>query len=309
MTKNSFRLLRIGTAGWSYKDWIGPFYHQPQSRDYDWLEFYSQYFNCVEVNSTYYTYVSPSTVRGWVNKVSHRDEFLFTIKLHQDFTHKRKFTTENIKDFSKNLEILAKANRLGGVLIQFPYSFAFTTETALYVQKLSEIFQEYNKFVEVRHKSWSNPEVYQFFNQLDLTFCTIDQPQIGEAIQFNPVITNQRAYLRFHGRNKEAWLNSIRSFGKEKPAENPDEAYKQQSLRYDYLYSPGELIEISQKIKEIYDKLKEVFVIMNNHPQGKGVANAFELIHLLNERMKVKIPGTMLNAYPRLQKIAEVGKE
>jgi uncharacterized protein YecE (DUF72 family) len=301
---NSKPHLYIGTAGWSYKDWIGSFYGQQQSRDYDWLKFYSQYFNCVEVNSTYYTYVSPSTVKGWVNKVSHRDEFVFTIKLHQDFTHKRKFNDENIKAFTKNLEILEKANRLGGILIQFPYSFAFTSATAEYIQKLSEIFQNYNKFVEVRHKSWNNSEVYKFFSELDLTFCTIDQPQIGEAISFEPVITNQRAYLRFHGRNKEAWLNSIRSFGKEKPSEDPDEAYKQQSLRYDYLYTPGELIEISQKIKEVYDKVKEVFIIMNNHPQGKGVANAFELIHLLNERMKVKIPETMLNAFPRLKTIS-----
>lgn len=302
---NSTPHLYIGTAGWSYKDWIGPFYSQPQSRDYDWLEFYSQYFNCVEVNSTYYTYVSPSTVRGWVNKVSDRDEFLFTLKLHQDFTHKRKFTDENIKAFTKNLEILGKANRLGGVLIQFPYSFAFSNATAEYVQKLSEIFQEYNKFVEVRHKSWNNPDVYKFFGELDLTFCTIDQPQIGDAIPFEPIVTNEKVYFRFHGRNKEAWLGSIRNFGKEKPADNPDEAYKQQSLRYDYLYSPGELVEISQKIKEVYDKVKEVFIIMNNHPQGKGVANAFELIHLLKERMKVKVPETMLKAFPRLGAIAQ----
>ncbi|MCX7611731.1 MAG: DUF72 domain-containing protein, partial [Ignavibacterium sp.] len=226
---NNIPHLYIGTAGWSYKDWIGPFYHQAQSRDYDWLEFYSQYFNCVEVNSTYYTYVSPSTVRGWVNKVSDRDEFLFTIKLHQDFTHKRKFTDENIKAFTKNLEILEKANRLGGILIQFPYSFSFNNVTAEYVQKLSEIFQGYNKFVEVRHKSWNTSEVYKFFTELDLTFCTIDQPQIGDAIPFEPIVTNDKVYFRFHGRNKEAWLNSIRNFGKENPSNDPDEAYKQQS--------------------------------------------------------------------------------
>lgn len=297
--------LWVGTAGWSYKDWVGPFYSQQQSKDYDWLEFYSQYFNCVEVNSTYYTYVSPLTVRGWVNKVSDRDEFVFSVKMHQDFTHKRKFTDENIKAFTKNLEILAKANRLAGILIQFPYSFAFNSAAAEYVQKLSEIFQEYNKFVEVRHKSWNNSEVYKFFNELDLTFCTIDQPQIGEAIAFEPVVTNDKAYLRFHGRNKEAWLSSIKSFGKEQVPENPDEEYKQRSLRYDYLYSPGELVEISQKVKEIYDKVKEVFIIMNNHPQGKGVANAFELIHLLKEQMKVKIPTTILKTYPRLERIAK----
>lgn len=296
--------LNIGTAGWSYKDWIGPFYLQPQSRDYDWLEFYSNYFNCVEVNSSYYTYISPSTARGWVKKVDYKEDFAFTLKLHQDFTHKRKFTAENIKAFTKNLEILNDANRLGGILIQFPYSFAFSLQTAKYIQEINEIFKGYNQFIEVRHRSWNNQDAYDLFRSLDVTMCTIDQPQIGEAIPFEPIVTNDKAYLRFHGRNTEAWLGSIRSFGKEKSPAEPDEAYRQRSLRYDYLYSLGELVEIAQRVKEVYDKVKEVFIIMNNHPQGKGVANAFELIHLLNERIKVKIPETMLKSFPRLKNIS-----
>ncbi len=81
----------IGTAGWSYKDWVPNFYPKNQSAGFDWLQFYSHYFNCVEVNSTYYTYISPKIVEGWIKKVDNSDEFKFHIKLHQDFTHKRKF--------------------------------------------------------------------------------------------------------------------------------------------------------------------------------------------------------------------------
>ena len=305
MKNNQTPQVRIGTAGWSYKDWVGPFYTQQQSKDYDWLEYYSHYFNCVEVNSTYYTYVSPATVRGWLRKISDKDDFFFTLKLHQDFTHKRKFTYENIKTFSKNLEILNKANRLGGILIQFPYSFTMHDTTLEYIHKLNEIFQNYNRFVELRHRSWNDQSVYDFFRSLDLTFCTIDQPQIGNAIQFEPIVTNNRAYIRLHGRNKDAWFNSIRNFGKEKKIDNPDEAYRQQSLRYDYLYSPGEIVEIAQKVKEVFDKVKEVYIIMNNHPQAKGIANAFELIHMLTIQMKTKIPENLVKTYPVLSRFAQ----
>jgi uncharacterized protein YecE (DUF72 family) len=267
----------IGTAGWTYKDWIPSFYPKPQSKDFDWLTFYSDLFNCVEVNSTYYAYHNPQVVNGWINKISKKKEFIFTIKLHKDFTHNRVFDQQKIKAVLFNLEILKKSERLGGLLIQFPYSFSYNEVSASYIRKLRDIFQIYNCFVEVRHSSWNRKEVYDFFNLLDLTFCTIDQPQIGEAISFEPIVTNERAYIRFHGRNAEAWKKSLNNFGKK-------QTYDEANERYKYHYSAGELIEIEQKIRSIEGRVKEIYVIMNNHPQGDAVKNAFDLIHLLELR-------------------------
>ena len=279
-----------------YKDWVPSFYPKNQSAGSDWLQFYSHYFNCVEVNSTYYTYISPKIVEGWIKKVTDSEDFLFTMKLHQDFTHKKDFDQQKIKAVSYNLDILTKAERLGGLLIQFPYSFSFDNTTADYVRELRDIFQSYNCFVEVRHKSWLKKEALEMFKKLNLTYCTIDQPQIGQAIPFEPIITNDKAYLRFHGRNVKAWLKSINNFGKQ-------QSYEEQSERYKYLYSPGELVEIDQKIKSIQEKAKEIYVIMNNHPQGDAIANAFELIHLHEEKNKVQMPSTIVKAYPRLEEI------
>lgn len=286
----------IGTAGWSYKDWVPNFYPKNQSGGFDWLQFYSHYFNCVEVNSTYYTYISPKIVEGWIKKVDNADDFIFHIKLHQDFTHKRKFDEQNIKAVRYNLDLLRKAERLGGLLIQFPYSFAFNSSSVQHIQKIKDIFSDISCFVEVRHSSWRNTRALEFFKQNDLTICTIDQPQIGQAIPFEPIVTNDKAYIRFHGRNVEAWKKSLSNFGKE-------QNYEEQSSRYSYLYSPGELVEIAQKIKSIESKVKEVNVIMNNHPKGDAVANAFELIHLLEEKTKVEMPETIVKAYPRLEEI------
>lgn len=286
----------IGTAGWSYKDWVPNFYPKNQSGGFDWLQFYSHYFNCVEVNSTYYTYISPKIVEGWIKKVNDADEFIFHIKLHQDFTHKRKFDEQNIKVVRYNLDLLRKSERLGGLLIQFPYSFAFDGSSVEHIQKIKDIFSDISCFVEVRHSSWRNNRALEFFRQNDLTLCTIDQPQIGQAIPFEPIITNDKAYIRFHGRNVDAWKKSLSNFGKE-------QTYEEQSSRYSYLYSPGELVEIVQKIKSIEEKVKEINVIMNNHPKGDGVANAFELIHLLEEKTKVEMPETIVKAYPSLETI------
>lgn len=286
----------IGTAGWFYKDWVPNFYPKSQSGGFDWLQFYSNYFNCVEVNSTYYTYISPKTVEGWIKKVSDADDFIFHIKLHQDFTHKRKYDEQNIKAVRYNLDLLRKSERLGGLLIQFPYSYLFDGSSVAHIQKLRDIFPDISCFVEVRHSSWKSNRAYEFFKENDLTFCTIDQPQIGQAIEFEPIITNDKAYIRFHGRNVEAWKKSLSNFGKQ-------QTYEEQSSRYNYLYSPGELIEVEQKIKSIQQKVKEVNVIMNNHPKGDAVANAFELIHLLEDKTKVEMPGTIIKAYPRLEEI------
>ncbi len=283
--------LYIGTAGWSYKDWVPNFYPKQQSNNFDWLEFYSQYFNLVEVNASYYTYLNSKVIENWLRKTEDVDDFLFTIKLHQDFTHKRKFGDGQIKAVQYNLDMLKEAERLGGLLIQFPYSFDFNDANVEYLRQLIEQFEGYEKFVEVRHKSWNNKKAKT------ITFCTIDQPQIGEAIEFKPVTGNNAAYIRFHGRNKEAWKKSLSNFGKK-------QTYEQQSARYEYLYTPGELVEIEQKIKEIYDKVKKIFVVMNNHPNGDAVANAFELLYLLNDKVKIKMPETVVKVYLRLKEIS-----
>ena len=287
----------IGTAGWSYKDWVVSFYPKNQSVKFDWLRYYSEFFNCVEVNSTFYTYLSPKIAEGWINKTESKDDFQFTIKLHQDFTHKSKFGPENIAAVKSVLHELNEAGRLGAMLIQFPFSFAYNNVAVEFISRLAEIFDVYNKVIEVRHSSWLNNEVTEIFENMNLTFCSIDQPQIGKSISFEPVITSDRMYIRFHWRNKEGWSKSINNFNK---TQSPEEANE----RYRYLYSPGELVEIQQVINILRSKVKEIYIILNNHPGGNAIANAFELIHFLEEKAKVKIPETTLLSYPRLRAIS-----
>lgn len=271
--------FHIGTAGWSYKDWVPNFYPKQQTKDFDWLKFYTASFNCVEVNSSYYVYLSPKIVESWIRKIEDVEDFLFTIKLHQDFTHNRKYDKTGVKSMYDNLMMLERAERLGGLLIQFPYSFQFNDANAEYLRILNDTFSNYKQFIEVRHSSWNRKEALDFIKTLDITLCTIDQPEIGKAIQFVPIITNDIAYLRFHGRNAEAWKKSFANFGKE-------QSYYQQSERYHYRYTQGELAEVLQKIRLIYDKVKKIFIIMNNHPQGNAVVNAKEFMEMLEVKVQ-----------------------
>ncbi len=290
--------LYAGTAGWSYKDWIGSFYPAAQSSTFDWLQFYARYFNTVEVNASYYTYIAPRTVEGWIDKVEDKEDFLFTLKLHNDFTHKNSYDEQKIKAVKSNLDKLGNAGRLGGLLIQFPYSFTLTKENANRAKKIMDIFSEYDKFIEVRHKSWMMDRFFNFVASGNSSLCTIDQPVIGQAVTFNPIAVGDDLYIRFHGRNTKAWKNSLTNMGKA-------QSYEEQSERYDYLYTPGELAEIEQKINEVLDTVKRIFVILNNHPHGNAVANALELLHILNERLKIEVPPATLKTFPRLSQISK----
>jgi uncharacterized protein YecE (DUF72 family) len=292
MTKN----IHIGTAGWSYKDWCPAFYPKSQSKQFDWLQYYANYFNCVEVNSSYYSYIALSTAEQWIKKIDHIDDFVFTIKLHQDFTHLKNYNAEKVKQTEKIFQLLKNYERFGGILFQFPYSFYFNSNNLRYLYQLSEHFSGYKRIVEVRHASWLNNDAIHFFSENDLSFCLIDQPEITNVININPILTTKTLYLRLHGRNKNEWQNSIKSFGQK-------QTYQEQNARYNYLYSLSELIEIETKIKESLEQAEEIFVITNNHPQGNAVVNALEFKYLLNEREKIVVPQTLQNVFNRLNLI------
>jgi uncharacterized protein YecE (DUF72 family) len=236
-------------------------------------------------------------VHGWIEKVSDVGSFQFSIKLHQDFTHNRNYDQQKIAAVCYNLDLLYNAGRLGGLLIQFPYSFAFNESNMNYISQLREHFEKFNCFIEVRHQSWFNEKVFDIFRKLDVSYAVIDQPPIGSALPFKPTATNDNVYIRFHGRNQQAWQKSINSFGSE-------QTFEEKNARYNYLYSPGELKEFELAIDNLLkNRSKDVYIIFNNHPNGQAAANAFEFISYLEGRL-LEIPKTTLTAFPRLSQIS-----
>jgi uncharacterized protein YecE (DUF72 family) len=282
------RIIRVGPAGWSYKDWEGIVYPQKPGKSFDPLEYLTQFFNTIEINSSFYRPPVPSTTKSWARRVAGNKEFAFTAKLHRIFTHERgKATKKDEKEFRMGMDEIANAGRLGGVLLQFPWSFKNTPDDRIYLAKLLEQFSDYPLVLEVRHASWNNPDFYEWLDERGVGICNIDQPVFSKSIRPQALTTSRIGYVRLHGRNYQNWFRE-----KAPPHE-----------RYNYLYSLDELDPWLVRIKEVSKETRETYVITNNHFRGQGVVNAIEIKAALEEKT-FPAPEPLFKVYPRLSESA-----
>jgi len=261
------RIIRIGPAGWSYKDWEGIVYPQKPGKSFDPLEYLTRFFDTIEINSSFYRPPAPTTTKSWATRVAANKKFVFTAKLHRLFTHERgKATKKDEKEYREGMDVLAKAHKLGSVLLQFPWSFKNTPDDRVYLAKLLEKFSDYPLVLEVRHSSWNTPDVYEWLEERGVGICNIDQPVFKKSIRPQALTTSPVGYVRLHGRNYKDWFRD-----KAQPHE-----------RYDYLYSADELDPWLVRIKDVAKHSRETYVITNNHFRGKAVVNATEIKAALN---------------------------
>ena len=287
MQKPPLGKILIGPAGWSYTDWEGIVYPHKKPKGFHPATYLSQFFETIEINTSFYNPLRSEVAAGWVAKVSHNPSFLFTAKLWKRFTHERNATLDDEKICKRGLEPLATAGRLGALLLQFPWSFRNTKENHEYLSGLCVQFAEYPLVVEVRHSSWNQPEVFARLREQGVGFCNIDQPVIGNSIPPSEHVTTPVGYVRLHGRNYEHWFTAN---------ERPEE-------RYNYLYSIEELKPWAERISHIAKMADVVFVVTNNHYQGKAIANALQLTSLLRGK-PLAIPESLVEHYPQLAEIS-----
>jgi len=286
------RIIRVGPAGWSYKDWDGVVYPQKPGKAFDPLEYLARFFDTIEINSSFYRPPVPTTTKSWAKRVAENKNFVFTAKLHRVFTHERgKATKKDEKEYRHGMDVLAKAGKLGSVLLQFPWSFKNTPEERVYLAKLLEKFSDYPLVLEIRHASWNTPDVYEWIEERGVGICNIDQPIFKKSIRPQALTTSPIGYVRLHGRNYKDWFRD-----KAQPHE-----------RYDYLYSIDELDPWVVRIKEVAKQTRETYVITNNHFRGKGVVNAIEIKAALDEK-RLPAPEPLFEVYPRLSESAAPDK-
>src|ERR1700680_3794215 len=299
------REIRIGTAGWSYRDWDGGFYPPGrQRRKQHALEFLAQCCDVVEINTSFYGHIKPELVKVWARKVAVNPKFVFTAKLHRSFTHSPiavmeptsaatiKPNDEDERLAREGLDALASTGKLGALLIQFPVSFKNTLLNREYLESLLRQFIEYPRVVEVRHESWNRPGTIAYFTERNAAFCNIDQPLIGRSLEATEHVTSPVGYVRLHGRNYEHWFES----GSDSDNRND---------RYNYLYKPAELEKWKEKVEIIARRAESTYVIANNHFEAKAAVNALELRHLLDGK-KVRAPETLVRHYPELKEMVEM---
>jgi len=298
--------IRIGTAGWSYKDWDGIFYPSGmQRRKQHALEYLARFFDTTEINTSFYGPLKPELAKLWCRKVAPvNKKFLFTAKLYRAFTHSPiavmeptsaatiRPTDEDEVRTREGLDAIAGEGRLGALLIQFPVSFKNTSLNREYLERLLRQFIEYPRVVEVRHSSWNDAATLASFAQKDVGFCNIDQPVLGQSLAPTEHVTAAIGYVRLHGRNYEHWFADGGS-----DSDNRND-------RYNYLYNERELKGWKERIESVAERAQTTYVITNNHFESKAGVNALELKAMISGH-RVLAPPTLIKQYPELRRLAD----
>src|ERR1700758_5579359 len=137
------RHIRVGLAGWSYDDWNGIVYPSPHPRDFHEVTFLAQFFDTIEINTSFYQPLKPQLATHWIGRTAENPRFVFTAKMWQKFTHEAGATSEDEKLVRAGFDPLFDAGKLGAVLLQFPFSFHHTTETLARLKQLLHTFHDY----------------------------------------------------------------------------------------------------------------------------------------------------------------------
>jgi uncharacterized protein YecE (DUF72 family) len=275
-------VIRVGPAGWSYKDWAGIVYPAPRPRGFDPLAYVARWFDTIEINSTFYRPAARHAADEWIRRVADRRSFTFSAKLWQRFTHQRDeaFTADDVAAVREAMDPLLDAGRLGALLLQFPWSFRRTDDNRQWLDDLTRAFHMYPLVLEVRHESWNVPELYAELAERSIGFVNIDQPRFRHSIKPSATTTAPVGYVRLHGRNHEDWFRKDASV----------------EARYNYLYSADELRPWAERSRAIDAAASETFIITNNHFQGKAVANGLMLKSMI-EGAPVPAPRELTAAY------------
>jgi uncharacterized protein YecE (DUF72 family) len=304
LLRNKVNIL-VGTAGFSYPDWKGIVYpNDLKKRKIHELEYLAQFFECCEINNSFYRPLDPKIARRWCDYVAPVNErFQFTAKLTQVFTHAPlakttsssaetiKYTHQDVEEAKAGFDPLMNAARLATVLLQFAISYKYNEGNWDHLIDIAHLFKDYPLAVEVRHETWADPLVLKALKEERIAFCNIDQPRLGETLEGTKYVTAPVGYMRLHGRNYQKWFQG----------KNRDE-------RYNYLYSEGELDGITRKIQEMSEQTKQTIVIANNHYKGQAVVNGLQLKKLLGEK-GVKAPEELVKAYPEVKEFAPLISE
>ena len=242
--------LLIGTSGWSYDEWVGPFYGDERGM----LRRYVEVFPTVEVNSTFYRYPTSRLVRGWYRAAP--PGFVYAVKLPRVITHEkwlrlREGVEEDLERFLDLLRPLAE--KLGPILIQLRPKFSYERHLEELEKFLGILPDNYEWAVEFRHPSWMRSETWRLLRSHGVAYTIVDEPLLPSEVE----VTADFAYIRWHGHGRRIW--------------------------YDYEYSEGELRSWVPKVREAERKTEKVYGYFNNHFSANAVKNAVEMLKLLGE--------------------------
>ena len=242
--------IRIGCSGWSYKDWVGPFY-PPNTEAKDYLKLYSRTFDCVEIDSSFYRIPSPGMVSQWKNTTP--DGFTFSPKLTKKITHENK-----LENFESTLlyfySVISKlGNKLGPIVVQLPPSVKVEKHKAAMERFVPSLEPKFKHAIEFRHKSWFTPETYKLLEKNNVAMAW----SINQYLETPPEVTADFVYLRMVGTREITKFTGI-----------------QKEMR-------DEMEHWAKELREKRASIKDSFVFFNNHFAGFGPESVNEFRRLL----------------------------
>jgi len=256
--------ILVGTSGYYYNEWVGEVYPKGTKQE-DFLSCYSGLFPTVELNFSYYNMPKPENLAKML--IDGGQNLTFAIKAHKTLTHEinPSLWENEAKSYLTGIEPMLGVGRLEAVLFQFPYSFKYSDENRLYLDKLLKYFKGVPKAVEFRKADWYTGKVIEGMKMREVPLVSLDMPELSKLPPSMDVVTAPLAYIRLHGRNNEAWWG------------------KDDHERYNYLYTDSEINAWASRIERIVQQSKRVVVYFNNHPFGKAARNAQTLITILRK--------------------------
>jgi uncharacterized protein YecE (DUF72 family) len=232
--------IRIGTSGWHYDHWAGPFYPADLPKD-KWLEYYAQHFDTVELNNTFYHLPKEQSLKRW-HKLAPKD-FIYSVKANRYITHiKRLKDPQEVLDrFFGRVRLLKK--KLGPVLYQLPPGLHKDLGRLESFIKL--LPKQRPSVFEFRHESWYCEDTFELLRRFGVGFCIHDL----SGLESPRVVTSDIIYIRFHGTTG----------------------------RYSGCYSKSMLANWAKWLKDQAKNVRGIYVYFNNDQAAYAVRNAKEL--------------------------------
>jgi uncharacterized protein YecE (DUF72 family) len=255
----------IGTSGYSYPDWVGPFY-PAGTRSSRMLAYYCRMFPLVELNFTFYRPPTATMLARLADQTPYGFQFL--VKLPRVLSHERQLA--ELVPFRNAIEALQERGRLEGLLCQLPQAAHHDRPGLAWLDVLAQELKTYRLAVEFRHRSWDRPDMPPWLAERGVDLVSVDVPELPGLFPGGLVRAGSRVYVRLHSRNAANW-------------------YLSDKERYDFDYTDGMLREWIDALRMAAGSVSHALVLFNNCHRAQAAANAERLRELL-EKFAPELP-------------------